>query len=184
MSRELNPKQKLFCEEYVTDFNATRAYLAAGYKCTENAAAVSGSSLLRKPKIQQYLQQLQQERGNRLEITADRVLQEIAKVAFADLTDVVAFRGDEVAVKKFDEIPEGVTSAIQGVTERVLKDGSVVRAVKMHDKLRALDMLAMYLGVKSEYNSAISTLRKYGLDVFRDDQGQWQIEVLSATTDS
>lgn len=51
---ELTEKQRLFVAEYLTDFNATRAYLKA-YKCTYETAMVEGWKSLRNPKIQSEL---------------------------------------------------------------------------------------------------------------------------------
>lgn len=51
---DLTEKQKIFADEYLIDFNATRAAIAAGY--SEKSAEVIGWENLRKPKIIQYLQ--------------------------------------------------------------------------------------------------------------------------------
>lgn len=79
----LTEKQKRFCEEYLIDLNATQAALRAGYK--EKTARSIASENLTKPDIQKYLKELMAERSERTEITADNVLKELEKVAFADI---------------------------------------------------------------------------------------------------
>lgn len=53
---ELNPKQQLFVDEYIIDFNATRAAKAAGY--SESTAAEMGYENLRKPHIDKAITKL------------------------------------------------------------------------------------------------------------------------------
>ena len=66
-----------FCREYMVDKDATRAAGAAGYAATAN----SGCALLRKPWIRERVRQLAKAQAERLELQADDVLREIAKVA-------------------------------------------------------------------------------------------------------
>jgi len=78
---ELNSRQKIFCEEYLKDSNARKAAIRAGY--SERSAASIGYENLQKPKIKRYISQLMQARNLRTQVTADRVLEELAKVGFA-----------------------------------------------------------------------------------------------------
>jgi len=79
----LTEKQKRFCEEYLIDLNATRAYKAA-YPSTkkDSTAAQNGSRMLRNDKVKKYLQELKQERENRVVISQDEVLEAIQAIAF------------------------------------------------------------------------------------------------------
>ena len=78
---ELNPKQKRFCEEYLVDFNATQAATRAGHP--KRSASSIGHENLKKPKIQKYISQLKEARSLRTQVTADRILVELAKIGFA-----------------------------------------------------------------------------------------------------
>lgn len=81
---KLTVKQERFCTEYIIDLNATQAAIRAGYsKKTANRIA---SENLSKPDIQRKIQELQQERAERTEITQDRVLKELAGIGFAPIT--------------------------------------------------------------------------------------------------
>lgn len=71
----LTPKQKVFCEEYLIDLNATQAAIRAGY--SEKTAKQIATENLSKPVLQEYISELQEERSERTEITADYVLNTI-----------------------------------------------------------------------------------------------------------
>ena len=78
---ELNTKQKRFCEEILVDNNATQAAIRAGY--SQRSASSIGNENLKKPKIQKYINELKEARSLRTQVTADRILQELATMAFA-----------------------------------------------------------------------------------------------------
>lgn len=73
-------KQKRFCEEYLVDLNATQAALRTGY--SQKTAASIASENLQKPEILGYIAKLRAEQSERTGITADKVLEELSKVAF------------------------------------------------------------------------------------------------------
>lgn len=93
---KLTEKQRRFVEEYLIDLNATQAYLRAGYSAkNENVAGVEAHKLLRNPKIDKAIQEAMDERSKRTEITADRVLKELAHIAFDDIKNYLEFYPDE-----------------------------------------------------------------------------------------
>ncbi|NQT00547.1 MAG: terminase small subunit [Planctomycetes bacterium] len=71
-----------FCEEYLVDCNATQAAIGAGY--AERSASSMGYENRQKPKIQRYISELKEARNLRTQVTADRVLVELAKITFAE----------------------------------------------------------------------------------------------------
>ena len=79
---ELNTKQKRFCQEILVDGNATQAAIRAGY--SKRSAYSTGHDNLQKPKIQKYISRLKAARKLRTQVTADRVLEGLAKIAFAE----------------------------------------------------------------------------------------------------
>ena len=78
---ELNTKQKKFCEEILVDDNVTKAAIRAGY--SKRSAYSIGHENMKKPKIKRYISQLKAARNLRTQVTADRILQELAKIGFA-----------------------------------------------------------------------------------------------------
>ncbi len=75
----LTPKQACFVEEYLIDLNATQAATRAGYSAKR--AAEQGYQLLQKTTVQQAIQNAQQARAKRTEITQDEVIQGLKKEA-------------------------------------------------------------------------------------------------------
>jgi phage terminase small subunit len=79
---ELTDRQRRFIDEYLIDLNATRAAVRAGY-APRHADAVA-SRIRRKPEIAAAIAQAQEERSQRTRVSADRVVEELARLAFAD----------------------------------------------------------------------------------------------------
>src|SRR3954469_25417892 len=79
----LTPKQERFVREYLTDLNATRAAKAAGYG--PRGAHVTGSRLLKDPKVRAALEAAEGARSERTQITADNVLRQLWNVATSDV---------------------------------------------------------------------------------------------------
>jgi len=145
---KLTVKQKQFCEEYIADegLNATKAAIRAGYKVksTSNAEKV-GSKLLRNVRVQAYIQELMRARSKRTEITADKVLEEIAKVAFVNLAD---FIDDEGRMLPPGNIDRKNMATVQEITEKVYGGDEcpiVERRYKLNDKMNALEKLGKHL---------------------------------------
>lgn len=143
MAGRLTPKQELFVREYLVDLNATQAAIRAGY--SPKTAHVIGNENLNKPEIQTAISVAKEQRAKRVDITADRVLQELAKIAFADVSDLVE-QDEETGrtrLRALKQLPGGVISEI---TERPGKDGPVM-TVKLWDKGQALAKLGQHLGL-------------------------------------
>lgn len=139
---ELTDKQRIFCDEYLIDFNATRAAIAAGY--SKKTASVIGSETLAKPYVQDYLNKKREDISKRHNVTMDRIIQEYAHIAFQDTADL--FEGSRL--KDISELPENVTRAIQEVSSMRVRgsDDTEVVKIKHHDKKGALDSLTKILG--------------------------------------
>ena len=145
MAKELNEMQAKFAAEYIIDFNATKAAERAGY--SKKSAGSQGHDLLKIPEIQQAIAKEQKKREKRTNITQDRVLLEIARLAFSDMRQ--AFNEDGV-LKGVHEWPDDVAAAISSikVVENTDKDGTVIgqtKEVKFWDKPKNLELLGKHL---------------------------------------
>jgi phage terminase small subunit len=107
---DLTPKEQIFIREYLIDGNGTRAAIAAGYAAA--SAGVAASKLLKKPKVSQELQALRAGLCAKLEITAERVLQGIAQLAFFDPRKFYAADGSLKPVMELDEL---TVASLQGI---------------------------------------------------------------------
>jgi phage terminase small subunit len=103
-------KQKRFCEEYLVDFNAAQASIRAGY--SKNTAKEIGYENLNKTEIQQNIQAQLKVLQERTGITQERVLNELAKVAFFDVRNIYK-RGN--LLKEISELDENSSGAIAGI---------------------------------------------------------------------
>lgn len=74
----LTEKERIFADEYIKTTNATQSAIKAGY--AENSASVTGSKMLRKPKVRQYIDAVMNERSKNTIATADEVLEYLTKV--------------------------------------------------------------------------------------------------------
>lgn len=143
----MTEKQKIFADEYLIDLNATRAYRVAYPSVKkEESAAVNGSKLLRNAKVAAYISERMEERQKRTEITQDRVVQELASIAFARATDYVEIRSNGtnsfVVIKPTMELSEEQVRAIAGI-----KEGVYGIEIKLNDKEKALELLGRHLGM-------------------------------------
>ena len=147
--RKLKAMQQRFVEEYLIDLtgNGTQAAIRAGY--APHSARITASYLLTRPNIQAALAQRQQELRDSAAVTPERVIQEYARLAFADMADYVSWDG--LAVRAIDsaKLREGATRAVAEVTETITDKGRTFR-FKLHDKKGALDSLAKHLGLFPE----------------------------------
>ena len=99
---ELEEKQKMFCKEYLVDFNGTQAAIRAGY--SKKTANEQASRLLAKVNVQTYLKQLIEKRNERTKITQDDVVADIIKVKDRCMQNeaVLDKEGNETGIYKFD----------------------------------------------------------------------------------
>lgn len=144
MARKLTPKQQMFCDEYLIDLNATQAAIRAGY--SNKTAKEIGCNLLTKVNIRAYIDQKMAERSRRCGITADRVLNELAKIGFCNAADLINF--NQATVK--EEADNYDTAAIQSVKVKTMssENGDMIeREVKLYDKTKSLELIGKHLGM-------------------------------------
>jgi len=144
----LSDKQRLFITEYLKDFNATQAAIRAGYsKATANRIA---SENLSKPDIKFELnKQIDLLLADNKDIALS-VVRECQKIAFAKITDFVEFDNDGLVLKSSDDVDGSVLESIS-FDETITQSGmSTKKRVKLHDKLKALEILSKYTGLYKE----------------------------------
>lgn len=140
MAGKMTPKMEKFVDEYLVDLNATQAAIRAGY--SKKTAYSIGVINLKKPEIQAALQKRQKAAAEKLEISRDRVLKELAAIGFAKATDFLAIQGGQVLIKDTSDVNPDKLAALASV-----KEGTCGIEIKLADKTRALEMLSKYLGL-------------------------------------
>lgn len=139
--KKLNERQLRFVDEYMVDMNATQAAIRAGY--SPKTAYSIGVQLLKKLEIQAELQKKRDKLAQKLEISQERVINELAAVAFANGADYARITAQGyVEFIPTDDLPKEKLAAIAGI-----KSSQSGTEVKLGDKLRALEMLGKYLGL-------------------------------------
>lgn len=136
----MTKKQKRFVEEYLIDLNATQAAIRAGY--SPHTAKDIGCENLAKPNIAAAISQAMAERSRRTGINQDRVLQELARIGFAKITDVV----DPETAKIRADASDDDLACIQSIKIKPSEFGTE-REVKLYDKKSALVDLGKHLGL-------------------------------------
>jgi phage terminase small subunit len=146
-TRKLTPKQSAFIEEFACDMNATQAAIRAGYSA--KTAKEQATRLLSNVHVAAEIAKGRAARSERTGITADRVLQELARVAFLDIRKL--FNPDG-SMKPLSELDDDTAAAIAGLDLAEIRDEDgkpvgVLKKIKIADKLVALDKLARNLGL-------------------------------------
>lgn len=142
--KALSEKAVLFVKEYLTDLNATQAAIRAGYSA--KTANEQGARLLVNVSVRSAIESAQAERAGRLDITADKVLKEIARIAFGDPRDVMAWGPGGVELKDSAGLDEDQAMQVAEVTQTVSATGGSMK-LKKHDKVKALELLGRHLGM-------------------------------------
>lgn len=142
--KPLTPKQQRFVREYLIDLNASAAYRRAGY--TSGNADVNGPRLLGKARVKEALRGAMEKRSKRTEITADRVLEELARIGFSDTTEAIYIENGSVKVRDTNDLSPALRCAIAEIRETKTKDGGTL-GIKFHDKRGALELLGRHLGL-------------------------------------
>ena len=166
----ITEKQKRFADEWLVDLNGTRAYKTAypSVKKDETAKAAA-SRLLTNVNVKAYIQERQKEREKRTEITQDRVLHELALIAFAKASDyarvvekdamvevdgnmvpVLDEDGNQVKYRTVEPILTDELTEDQKKAIAVIKKGRDGFEIKPYSKIQALELLGKHLGMFTE----------------------------------
>lgn len=154
-SEKLSDKQERFCREYIIDLNATQAAIRAGY--SPKTANAQAAQMLSIAKVEKFIKNLQAKIGEELEISAERVIKEFAKIGFADLEE---FYDENGQLKPVKSLKKTQSAAIKGIkvretTVHTKKGGKITKVDTefiLHDKLSALESLGRHLGIYEKDN--------------------------------
>lgn len=140
---KLNEKRQRFVDEYLIDLNGTQAAIRAGYSV--KTANEQASRLLANVSVQQAISERMAERSKRTGINQDRVVLELAKIAFVKMSDLVDSQG-----RIRDSATDDDLACIESIKYKSSESetgSSVEREVKISPKLKALELLGKHLGM-------------------------------------
>jgi phage terminase small subunit len=141
---KLTEKQQRFVDEYLIDLNATQAAIRAGYSV--DTAKEIGYENLTKPHIQKVIAERMAERSKRTGVNQDRIVEELAKIAFVNIEDVVDTDTGEI----LPNASKDDLACIESVKFKQSDNqygGSIEREVKLASKMKALELLGKHLGM-------------------------------------
>ena len=142
--KKLTPQQSRFVDEYLVDLNAKQAAIRAGY--SQKTAEMQASRLLRNVKVQEVVAKRMRDRQARTEITQDRVLAELAKIAFGDQRALMTWGPGGVKLVDSSTLTPEQSAMVSEVSESVTAAGGSLK-LKTHDKVAALKLLGEHLGM-------------------------------------
>lgn len=129
---KLRDKQKRFIEEYLIDLNATQAAIRAGY--SEKTAYSIGQENLKKPEVQAAIQEAQNKRSERVQISQDDVLRGL-------LENIEISMGRKTVI-------ETEISRIDGGA--IVSTDIVKKRYEPHAVNKSLELLGKHLGMFSQ----------------------------------
>lgn len=168
--KRFTAKQRIFVREYLIDLNVTQAAIRAGY--SQRTAAEAGSSNLKKPHLRAAIDAALLERAKRAppEVSTQRVLEEIGRLAYSNMLDYIQPQADGYAVLDLSQLTRQQAAAIQEVTIDEYMDGRgedarPVKRVKfkLSDKSRSLELLGKHLGLFREQLEITHKTARYSL---------------------
>ena len=147
--RKLTPKQERFVEEYLIDLNASQAGVRAGYKHPD-----IGRRIVTKSHVQEAIQRGRKKLIQRTEVSQDRVVLELARLAFMDPRQ---FFDDDGNLIDIHDLPAEAAAVIAGMdvsTDFIGKGDDkafcITKKIKLTRKEKALELLAKHLGMFEE----------------------------------
>ena len=149
---ELTEKQRIFCHEYVRDWNASRAARVAGY--SENSAGQIGEQNLKKLEIKQYIEHIQVDLAKLAGISKLKNIEELQKIAFSSIAHL---HNTWIEKKEFEELTDDQKASIESIDSKVeyTDSGDKVHYVKikLYSKTKALEMINSMMG----WNAPVKT---------------------------
>lgn len=140
---ELNdPRRERYCQNRIKGMNIIDSFVAAGYaRNTGNAGRCE-----RRPEVQARIAELAQAHAGLALVTAERVLEELSRLAYYDLTQILDVRDKKVAMKDPTTLPEDLRRAIVAI--KPVQIGEELQyECKFADKQKALDALGRHLQI-------------------------------------
>jgi phage terminase small subunit len=143
----LTPRQARFVEEYLVDLNASQAAVRSGYKGDPNTV---GPRLLADVGIRSLVEQAQAQRSQKVELTQERVLLELKRLALFDIRKI--FNADGT-LKRVVDLDDDTAAAIMSVEMvEIGTDGqlAISKKFKASDKKGALELTMRHMGMLND----------------------------------
>lgn len=157
-----------FADEYMIDGNAKAAAIRAGYspKTAKNASAWINELHPQKPKLRELIEKKQAELSRRTGVSAERIIRELSKIAFSDISDIV----DLKTGVPLEDAQRMDTAALAGIRVRRTSQGDEYET-RMCDKVRALELIGKHIGMFTENVQINASVPVIADDIAEADDG-------------
>lgn len=155
----MTPKQQRFVVEYLIDLNATQAAIRAGYSA--RAAGTIGHENLRRPAIAEAITAQQRQLAEQTGITALRVKEELARLAFSDVRTLFDDTGDLKSIHDLTADEAAPVASFEVIKKNAAAgDGhtDTIHKLKVWDKTKALELLGKHFGLFDEHAHVSGTI--------------------------
>jgi hypothetical protein len=166
VSSKPNGRERMFLVNYLKSFDPVAAFVAAGLKSkVKNGEKAAAEALLAKFQhcLVEYNQQATQVDAV-VEVTGDRVIEELAALAFSTIGTACTWTSKSVALVDSSSLSAHQLSTIKRIQIKPTEFGPDI-SVEMHDKLGALKALARYLNVDCDINQLVQRVQSFGFEV-------------------
>jgi phage terminase small subunit len=158
--RKLTPKMRVFCHEYVKDWNGSRAARVAGYK--DDTASRIAYANLQKPHVKEYLEHIQADLSKLSGITAVKILDELSKIAFSSIAHL---HNSWIELEAFEALTEDQKAAIESIDTKTetkrAEDGGTKKVdyvkIKLYNKIAAIESINKMLGYNAPTKADVTT---------------------------
>jgi phage terminase small subunit len=146
-------QHKRFADKYFETLNASLSAEYAGFAA--DSSKQEGWRLLQRDDVQEYISRLQTLLAEKTGISQQKVLQEIAKIAFSDIRK---YYQDDNNLKPICDLDDNEAAALASVKsyEETMPGTDIIvgfnKEIKMYDKLAGLEKLARHLGLYEKDN--------------------------------
>lgn len=138
-----NPRHERFAQEFSRgDKTCQQALVAAGFR----PSAPNASRLANRPLVAARIKELATISAKRSDITRERIMTELARVAFSDLKEFATWNESGVSWKPDSALTEEQSRAIASIKQSMNEYGGTTE-LKLFDKLRALELLGKEIGM-------------------------------------
>lgn len=151
----LTPQQESFATGLACGLSQAEAYRKAypkSLKWKDKTVWEKASVLAGNGKVKARVKELAEQAAAKNEITVERVIGELAKIAFGNKRDLMRWGPGGVTLMPSEDISDDAAAMVQSVEESTSMHGGSLR-LKTHDKVKALELLGRHLGVFEKDNA-------------------------------
>lgn len=150
----LTPQQEQFATGLACGLSQAEAYRKAypkSLKWKDKAVWANASKLAADTKVFVRVKELAEQAAAKNEVTVERVIGELAKIAFGNKRDLMRWGPSGVILTSSEQISDDAAAMVQSVEESTSMHGGSLK-IKTHDKVKALELLGRHLGVFEKDN--------------------------------